>query len=96
MTPFVYLSRRHEASSKGDWKPLYVTLGVFFMLGGPLLLYYASKFGLFSPSQLLGLYVTVLVAFPPVFFATYYVSKRFGIFPHRRTNRSFAERKDAQ
>ena len=96
MTPFVYWSRRHEASSRGDWRPLYVTLGVFFMIGGPLLLHYASKFGLFSPSHLPGLYLTVVFTFPPIFLGTYYLSKRFGIPPHRRDPHGPAEPEDAQ
>jgi hypothetical protein len=92
LTPFVYLARRHEVLRKGDWRPLYVTVGLFLMIACPVLFYYASRFGLLSPKDLPGLCVTALVAFPPIFFATYYVSKRFGIPPHRRDHDGTAER----
>jgi hypothetical protein len=88
--PFLYVSLKRGTSGLADWRLLFVTVGVYTMVGVPLLLHYLSQFGLIPPSMLRELYLTTGLVIPPGTVAAYYLSRKLS--PHLYIRRDTAER----
>jgi len=84
-SPFLYWSLKHEASSKGDRRPFFVTIALVSFFGCLLLFYYAWRFGFVSFGDFRGLCITAVIAIGPGMVLSYHLAEK--VYPSRYRRR---------
>lgn len=75
-SPFAYWGLKRGIPPDGDWKPFFVTFGLYVLLSGLTYVYYACRLGFLSEPEARDYYVLAVIVIPLGALGGYFLNEK--------------------